>query len=263
MTKTVPAVALARVIGLLSQIERGAGLFRRHQRVGLMERRIEELRVGNFLEVFHGVIDHVSPLAATFDAHCRDVVGRQHVGHFEIRLRGVGVEHERVVRLAEITRVLAVRHVAEHRTHVGMVEPALEEPPGLHHLVTGVMNSGGSVIERPYQRPLVGVPRHAGEDFGNLDAGNVRLDRLIRAANFRRRVRLHIPGIELARSTDKKEHDHVDVALVVVDRALRFERQEVGQTEAQHAGRTGVQEIAAAEAVTEADGFVVIESKHG
>ena len=125
------------------------------------------------------------------------------------------------------------------------------------------MNGGGSVIERPHQRPLVGVPRHTGEDFGNLDAGNIRLDRFVRAANFRRSVGLHVPGIELARSANEEEHDHVDVALVVVDRALRFERQEVGQAEAQHAGRTGVQEIAAAEAVTEADGFVVIESKHG
>ena len=108
-------------------------------------------------------------------------------------LRRIGVQHERVVGLAEKAGVLAVRHVAAGRAHrlgqddvrgqfvaaaleiferaagVRRVDAAGEQPAGLHHLMAGVVHRGRRVVAAAHERKLVGELRVQREDFGNLD----------------------------------------------------------------------------------------------
>ena len=179
----------------------------------------------------------LAPVLAAIDAQRREVVRRQHVGHLEVRIGRIGVQDERVVALAEIAGVLAVRHVAagvadrprqqhvrrhvavrtfqlaEHTADVRMLDAALEEAAGLHHLMAGVVDGGGRVIHAADERELVRVLGHAREVLGDLDARDVGLDGLVRAADLGRSVRLHVPGVELGRPADQEQHDAVDVLL--------------------------------------------------
>ncbi len=199
----------------------------------------------------------------------------------------IGVQHEGIEGLAEIPGALAMRHVAagvadrlgqqhvrrhvalrsskicEHAADVGMLDAALEEASGLHHLVTGVMDGGGGVIHRAHERELIGVFRHARENFADLDAGDVGLDWPVRAANFGGRVRLHVPCVELRRPADQHQHDAVDIGGVVFRGTLRFHGQKSWKRKAECREGSGVEKIAAAQAVTELHGPVRVKAKHG
>ena len=150
------------------------------------------------------------------------------------------------------------RHVAlrafqlgEHAADVRMLDAALEQAAGLHHLVAGIVDRGGGVIDAADQRELVGVLRHAREILRDLDARDVGLDRLVRPADFGRRVRLHVPGVELGRPADQEQHDAVDV--IVGRGAERAQAEPVGEAEAEDGERAGVQEIAPPQAVAKFD----------
>ena len=136
----------------------------------------------------------LAPVLAAIDAQSGEVVRRQHVRHAEIRIGRIGIQHERIEALAEIPGVLAVRHVAagvadgprqqdvrrhialrtfqltENAADVRMLDAALEDAAGLHHLMPGVMHGGGRVIHAANDRVLVRVLRHAREIFRDLDA---------------------------------------------------------------------------------------------
>src|SRR5205807_515729 len=109
---------------------------------------------------------------------------------------GGGGEDERVVGLAQVAGRLAVRHVAAGAAHgagdedvggnlaatalevaqdaadVGMLDAAGEEPAGLHHLMAGVVDRGGGVVDGADQGELVGQAGQAREDFADLHARN-------------------------------------------------------------------------------------------
>src|SRR5262249_24724824 len=120
----------------------------------------------------------------------------------------------------------------EQATDMGLVDSALKQAAGLHHLVAGVVQGGGGVITAVNERHLVALRRHAREDLTDLDPGNVGLNRLVRAANFGRGSRLHVPRIEMAWTAEQKEHDAVHI-LSQIYRALRLEAEKLrqGQTE--------------------------------
>jgi hypothetical protein len=48
----------------------------------------------------------------------------------------------------------------------------LKEPPGLHHLMAGVVNARRAVIHRTDDRELVGVLRDARQQFTDLQPGH-------------------------------------------------------------------------------------------
>src|SRR3984957_6148499 len=103
--------------------------------------------------------------------------------------------------------------------------------------------------------------RHAGKDLRNLNAGNVGFDRLERPADGSRRVRLHIPGIQLAGPTHQHQMDTVHV-LAGLYRTHRLEAEEVGHRQPQEPERSRVQKVPPADTVTEMNSLVSIQSKH-
>ena len=113
--------------------------------------------------------------------------------------------------------------LAENRADVRILDPALEQPACLHHLVSGIVDRRRRVIYRSNQRKLVGVLRRARKNLTDLDSVRIGLDRTVRPPNFRRRIGLHVEGVELARTADQKQHDAVDV-LFFGDGAERFQR---------------------------------------
>ena len=122
------------------------------------------------LEIFHRTIDDFAHLSPSIESRSPDLVGRQQVGHLEILLRRVGVEGERVVRLAEETAGLTVRHVAAtsshqlrqydewrqvalaaqqvtgHRPGVRSLDAAGEASAGLHDLPAGIVYRRAAVV---------------------------------------------------------------------------------------------------------------------
>jgi hypothetical protein len=127
--------------------------------------------------------------------------------------------------------------------------------------MTDVVDAGARVIDGAEQRVLVRVLRHAREDLADLDAGDVGRDRLVRTANLGRRVRLHVPRIELARAADQHQHDAVDVARRI-DPPRRLQHRQIAKAEAQQRQRSGVQEIAPPQAVAEVHALLRVESEH-
>src|SRR4030095_12837527 len=113
--------------------------------------------------------------------------------------------------------------LAENRADVRILDPSLEQPPCLHHLVSGIVDSRRRVIYRSNQRELVGVPGRAWKNLTDLNSVRIGLDRTVRAANFRRGIGLHVESVELAWTANQKQHDAIDV-LFFGDGAERFQR---------------------------------------
>ena len=113
LAEAVQAVTLANVFRLLSQVEGLARCGGGHERVGLMECGIHQLRVLiGFLEVGHRLIDHLAPVAAAVHTHGGDVIRWKHVRHFEVRIGRVSIQYEGIVSLAQETRRVTMRQVA-------------------------------------------------------------------------------------------------------------------------------------------------------
>jgi hypothetical protein len=102
-----------------------------------------------------------------------------------------------------------------------------EQPARLHHLVPGVMHRRGGVIAGSHQRKLVGEFGVQGKYLGDLDVRVVGFDRLKGTANFRRRVRLHVPGVHLARRAEIENHDARFVVLALRRRAKSLQSGEL------------------------------------
>jgi hypothetical protein len=239
-----PAVPVADLARLLLQGERLPGLGRRHQLVGQLDVVVHLLGRLRVLERRGGPVDGVPQLLPAVGAGGGQIVRREQVGHLEVRGGRVGVEDERVVRLAEVAGRVAVRQVpagaadrlwqqdvgrqlapaalqvAEGTADVRMLDPAGEEPTRLHHLVAGVVNRRSRVVDRADQRELVGVLGHTGEDLGYLDPASFGLDRVERPADLGRGLRLRVPGVQLARPADQEQHDAIDVPVPAAFRRL-------------------------------------------
>src|SRR6185295_9077224 len=82
-------------------------------------------------------------------------------------------------------------------TGVWGVDAAGEQPARLHHLVAGVMHRCGGMITGSNEGELVSQFCVQREYLGNLNIWIIGLDRLEWSADFRRRIWLHVPGINL------------------------------------------------------------------
>ena len=190
----------------------------------------------------------LAQLAAALEPRLADLRRRQQVGHLEVRLRRIGHQHERIVRLAEEAGVLAVRQVAAGAAHrlgqdhvrrqiglaaragtqraagVRRVDAAGEQPAGLHHLVAGVVHGGGRVVAAADERELVGdASRAAGRFRRSRMPGDVGVDRLERPADLGRGVGLHVPGVDLAGRAEVEDHDHRALVVILGHGALGLE----------------------------------------
>ena len=127
--------------------------------------------------------------------------------------------------------------------------------------MTGVVDGCGGVIHGAHQRELVSVLGHAREDFANLDAGDVGRDGLVGSADFRGRVRLHVPGVKLAGSPDQEQHDAVHV-LVGIDGAERLQTQKIAHAQPQESERARVQKVAPGHSIAEVNRLVSVQPVH-
>lgn len=269
LSKAVQPVAFAHFERLLGEIEGFAGLRAGHDAVGGLEIRVHELRLLAVFEIPHAAVHQLAELLATFEAHFADFLRREQIGHFEVLFGRIRVQDEGIIRLAEEARVLTVRHVATGGAHrlgendVGrqIAAAALEELQStadvrgihatgektarLHHLVPGVMHGSRSVVAGAHEAELVRDLRVHRQDLGDLEGIALRADRLERAANLARRIRLHVPEVLLARRTEVEDHDASLVALFGVHFAFRPQFGETGHREADGAQSTGGDEIAA------------------
>ncbi len=121
---------------------------------------------------------------APIETRLADFGRRQQVGNLEIRLRRIGHQHERIVRLAQEAGVLAVRQVAagaahrlgqndvgwqigspplqiaDHAAGMRRIDAAGEQPAGLHHLMACIVNCCRGVVARSDERELIGLLGH-------------------------------------------------------------------------------------------------------
>ena len=118
-----------------------------------------------------------------------------------------------------VRRNVAVRafQLGQHAADVRILDAALKQPAGLHHLVAGIVNRGGCVIDAADDGVFVGLLRHARKILGDLDARNIGLDGIVRPADLDGGVGLHVPGVELGWPADQEQHDAVRI--FVGDRA--------------------------------------------
>ena len=117
-----------------------------------------------------------------------------------------------------------------------------EEIAGLHHLLAGLMDGGGCVVDGAQDSVAVGHLSHEREVFANLDARGVGLGRPERTANVVGSVRFEIPSVELARAADEEEEN----AVYSLGRAGR---QNIEASQRQAAERSDAEEIAALRSV--------------
>ena len=271
------AVTLANFQRLLREIERFARLRARHQAIGRREIVIHQQPRSARLEILHRGVDDFAQLAASLQPRFADFLRRQQVGHFEIFLRRIGIQRERIVRLAEETGVLAVRQIAAGRPHrlrqddvrrqfgfaafqifqratgVRRVDAAGEQPAGLHHLMAGVVHRRRRVINTAHERKLVrdlGLQR---KNLGDLNVGIVGADRLERPANFARRIGLHVPGVELARRAEIENHDAGFFVAALGHRAHRLHLRELRHAQADCAQRADLEKVAPRDSVARRD----------
>lgn len=269
LTEAVQPVALAHFERLFGQVEGLAGLGAGHDAVGGLEIRVHELRLLAVFEIPHAAVHQLAELLAAFETHLTDFLRREQIGHFEVLFRRIRVQDEGIIRLAEEARVLTMRHVAAGGAHrlrqddvrreiaaaaleelqsaadVRGIHATGEKAARLHHLMPGVMHRSGGVVAGAHEAEFVRDLRMQRQDLGDLEGIALRADRLERAANLARRIRLHVPEILLARRPEVEDHDAGLVALFGVHFAFRPQFGETGHREADGAQSTGGDEIAA------------------
>ena len=285
LAEAVHAVAFAHGRFFLGDVERGAGLFAGHHAEGGMKTVVEQSGVLAGLEIFHRTIDDFAHLSPSIESRSPDLVGRQQVGHLEILLRRVGVEGERVVRLAEETAGLTVGHIAAaaphqlrqhdkrrqvalaaqqvtgHRPGVRSLDAAGEAPAGLHDLPASIVHRRAAVVNRPHERKLVGDLRVPGENLRDVDVGRLGADRLERPANLPGRIRFHVPQIDVTGSPEIEDHDAGTVVVPGPDGAGLLRGQQLRQRQPGRAKRADLQKLPAFQVTAPADGGLFFSQK--
>jgi hypothetical protein len=230
------AVGLAHSFGFGGEIEGLAQLGRMQHRQRPFVVGIESLRGGGVVHHARLGIDDLLQLAPGGDAFVGKVGGQAQLGHREILCVRILRDEERVVRLAEETRVLAGRdravgdhvRIRDECRHLGRAGRELvhhgavsrEERKRITQALVVARRRGTAqriiacrvvvlhgVMNRPDERDLVHDPGHARQAFTHLDAIRARRDRLVRSANLLRRVRLHVEHVEVTRPAPLEEED--------------------------------------------------------
>src|SRR5262249_10217916 len=148
--------------------------------------------------------------------------------------------------------------VGQRTADVRMLDPAAEQPAGLHHLVAGVVDRRGRVVDAANQRELVGVRGHLGEDFGDSYARYIGVNGLERPAYLFGRVGLGVEGVYMAGAADEEQHDAIDVG--VLDSAGGLAGEKAGQRQAERGDRPSMEEVTPGQAVTKGHGSVGVQS---
>lgn len=128
------------------------------------------------------------------------------------------------------------------------LDPAGETPPGLHHLPTSIVDGRAIVVTGPNQRKLVRDGRVFRQKFTNFDRIGLRAHRFERSANFARRIRLHVPQIDVTGPTEIEDHDARRVFLARFDEARFFGSEHLRKREADSGQRADLQEFATIQA---------------
>jgi hypothetical protein len=145
---------------------------------------------------------------------------------------------------------------------VWSIDPAGEEPAGLHHLMPGVMHCRGRVVAGANERELVrefGVQR---KHLRNLEGIARRADGLERPANLARRIGLHVEQVELRWSAEIENQDAGFVALLLVDCTESLKLGQAGKREAQRTERAHLKKISAREAIAGGDRSIARDFEH-
>ena len=239
---------------------------------------VEQTGVFAGLKLLGRPFDDLPHLLSPVEAGHADLVGRQQVGDAEVGLRGIGHQRERILGLAEEPTRLTIGQIAAAPAHqlrqhderrqigspaqqirrhaAGMrrVDAAGEPSARLHHLPAGVVHGRTVVPARPDKRELVGDGRVFRQQLRDLEGVALRPDRLERAADLRRRVGLHVPEVELARSPEIEDHDAG--AILVARPHLPFARRShiLRQRQPRRGKRPHLEEIPAAGAAAAEQG---------
>ena len=103
------------------------------------------------------------------------------------------------------------------------------------------------VRHRPDQAEVLGQVGQARVQLADAHAGDRRGDRLVRAANLRRRRRLEVPGVEVAGAAAQQDEDARLVGGAAARSAHRIDagRHHAGQAQVQEAGPAELEQSAA------------------
>ncbi len=142
----------------------------------------------------------------------------------------------------------------------------VEEGAGLsvagEDLVSGVEVVGVLVGERADDRELIGPGGEAGQVLADPDAGGGGVDRVELAADALGGVGLHVEGVEVAEAAGEEDQDHrprpAGAGGSVAGSGQGATSQEAGGPQAEEAGETDLQELAAEDAV----GVAVVAGPH-
>src|SRR5262249_14379427 len=125
------------------------------------------------------------------------------------------------------------------------------------------------VAHRAEQRRLVDGAREPGQEFGEADAGQDRVDGREGAADALGRLVLGVPEIEVAGAALKVDHDHAlsaaetgAVARGGGGTGLGLVLEEVGEAEAEQGGAADAKELAAGHAVTRGSALLTGNHEH-
>ena len=142
----------------------------------------------------------------------------------------------------------------QRATGVGRINSTGKKPPGLHHLMAGIMDGRGSMITGSDQRKLISQFGLQREDFGNLNVRIIGPDGLERSPDFARRVRFHVPGVELAGSAQIENQNDRFLVVALSDGAQRFESGQVRESKPKGAEGADLEEVAPRDAIAGRDG---------
>ena len=288
LAQRVAAVAVALLRGLLREVEGLLGFGRGQQ--------VEGSRVGGVAADFGvglGLLLHLvdlrEQLLASVEPELGLPGGRLQVRDFEVRASRVRAEEERLVSTAEIRGRLPVQRTGsgvadlvrqddrrrqraataedfrDHRAAVRLHAVRVEVVPGHHPALAVFVSRSRLVMQAANQRDLVHHARHQRKVLADLNAGDVRVDRLEFSSDLRRSLRLHVPRIELPRRSNQKNRDAVpNFLLSLIDRPARFQRHPSRQRQANHPRRPRLQKAAPSRSVTITERyFFIADVKHG
>lgn len=291
LSPVVSAIAITQPGVFHVQIEGGSGGGAGDELVSLLSEAIQDAGLTGGLELPLRLIEVADQRAAIFEPFQCQALGEVEILHLVARCVRVAARLHRVELMPEEVRSEVARHqpdagcvgnggVGRHALGTGADFPGDDgaeagELAGIVHAVDAEVFGGqhpvaaGEVVARiDMQRTddgeLVHHPGLLGEQFGDLDARHVGVDRLPQATVLDGGLGLHVVHIEVARAAIEPDQNNGGGLLA---RGLGFRLfpclQELWQTHAGHARHPELQKAPPGEAIAIALGFAEIESEHG
>ena len=268
------AVALADFVGLFGEVESLGGLagLQHAGRLFVEDVDLSSLRRGDGPRGGAHVIEQREPLLKT---RGREVRIERHVAHAEgFRVRIV-IEHEGIVAIAQTAaelagrevhlaiamwkgrddigrhafgKAIALREPSAERADAGDVRGAGCDERAVHTIgptdggpVHAAVVTAVAVMHAADERELVHAFGHLRQQFGDVNAGYVGLDRFELAANLGGRFGFRVPKVDVARCTAVEDQND-RFGLSEAD-LRRTERTKLTQPKAQHAHPACLQDV--------------------